>query len=299
MVNTQTEREIVEGVIRKLIEQGALDTNRRTVAVADSVEKPAAGELPPVTLPPADRIGVDNPHNMEALRMMRKATPARILMGRCGARQKTAALLHFLADHAAAVDAVFKDLPDEFIEQLGLFQVQTVVGDKDEYLMKPDLGKLLSDEAKKTIKERCRMNPQVQIVVVDGLSTTSIEANITDVLPSLIQGLTTMGLSVGTPFYVKFGRVGVMDDIAPLVGCEVLVEFIGERPGLITAESMSAYLAYQPYHGTVEADRTVISNIHRGGIPPVEAGAHLATVVKQMLDHKASGIKLAELLKKA
>jgi ethanolamine ammonia-lyase small subunit len=88
-----------------------------------------------------------------------------------------------------------------------------------------------------------------------------------------------------------------MDDVAPLVDCEVLVELIGERPGLITAESMSAYMAYRPNHRTVEAERTVISNIHRGGTPPTEAGAHLATVVKKMIEHKASGVQLSQLLK--
>ena len=122
---------------------------------------------------------------------------------------------------------------------------------------------------------------QVQIIVVDGLSSTSIEANIADVMPALIQGLESLGITVGRPFFIKYGRVGVMDEVAPLLACDVIVEFIGERPGLITAESMSAYMAYRPDHTTVEAQRTVISNIHKGGTPPAEAGAHLATVVKK------------------
>jgi ethanolamine ammonia-lyase small subunit len=301
-VNTQTERDIATQVIKELIARGFLDSTGKTSAglqttlgAANKAASSTADE--PVTLPPAGMIGVDNPHNLEALKMMRKATPARILMGRCGCRPKTASLLHFLADHAAAVDAVFKDLPDAFLAQQGLFEVKTVVRDKDEYLMKPELGKRLDEAARTTVLEKCQKNPQVQIIVVDGLSTTSIEANLGDVMPALIQGLKTMGISVDTPFYIKYGRVGIMDDVAPLLGCEVIVEFIGERPGLITAESMSAYLAYKPGPATVEAERTVISNIHRGGTPPAEAGAHLATLVKQMLDHKASGVKLSELLK--
>lgn len=298
-MNTQTESDIAANVIKELIAMGFLDPTGKTTSASPVPSLPGspAVEAEPVELPSAELIGVDNPHNPTALKMMRKATPARILMGRCGCRQKTASLLRFLADHAAAVDAVFKDLPDSFLERQSLFQVKTVIRDKDEYLMKPELGKRLDEASRATLLAKCIKNPQVQIIVVDGLSTTAIEANIADVMPALIQGLETMGVSVGTPFYVKYGRVGIMDDIAPLLGCEVVVEFIGERPGLITAESMSAYLAYKPNHATVEAERTVISNIHRGGTGPVEAGAHLATVVKQMLDHKTGGVKLAELAK--
>ncbi len=296
-MNALTEQDIAAGVIKELIARGFLDAAGKTAAQPAGRSGQTASANEPVCLPDAGLIGVTNPHNPEILKLMRQATPARILMGRCGCRQKTSSLLRFLADHAAAVDAVFTDLPEAVLSRHKLFEVKTVVRDKDEYLMKPELGKRLDEAAKATLLEKCTKNAQVQIVVVDGLSTASIEANIGDVMPALIQGLKTMGISVGTPFYVKYGRVGIMDDIAPLLGCEVIVEFIGERPGLITAESMSAYMAYKPNHDTVEAERTVISNIHRGGTGPVEAGAHLATVVKQMLQHKAGGVKLAELSK--
>lgn len=297
----QIERDIVESVLNKLMEQGLLNTGSNGPGIKNDQGEPfdvkIETENEPVTLEPLETIGIENPHNLEALKMMRKSSPARILMGRCGARQRTSSLLHFLADHAAAIDAVFQDVSDQCLEENKLFKVQSVVKDKDEYLMKPDLGKKLSEEAKKTILENCEKGAQVQIIVVDGLSSTSIEANITDVMPALIQGLKTEGLSVGRPFFVKYGRVGIMDDVAPLLDCDVIVEFIGERPGLITAESMSAYMAYRPNQDTVEAERTVISNIHRGGTPPAEAGAHLSTVVKQIMAHKTAGVKLSELLK--
>ena len=41
-----------------------------------------------------------------------------------------------------------------------------------------------------------------------------------------------------------------------------------------------------------EAKRTVISNIHKGGTTAFEAGAHIAELIKTMLDKKASGIDL-------
>jgi ethanolamine ammonia-lyase small subunit len=70
---------------------------------------------------------------------------------------------------------------------------------------------------------------------------------------------------------------------------------VGERPGLVTAESMSAYVTYQPHLGTSESDRTVVSNIHRQGTSAVEAGAHIAELIQVMLEKKASGVKLAQL----
>ena len=73
---------------------------------------------------------------------------------------------------------------------------------------------------------------------------------------------------------------------------EVTCVLIGERPGLVTAESMSAYIAYKAVVGMPEARRTVVSNIHRGGTPAVEAGAHIAEIIKLMLDKKASGLEL-------
>jgi ethanolamine ammonia-lyase small subunit len=264
---------------------------------AAGVVSAASGKDEPLTLVPKDTILIENPHNPEALKMMRKATPARIAIGKSGTRQKTAPYLNFLADHAAAQDAVFMDVSDEFLQKNNLLKVQTIVKDKDEYLMKPDLGKKLSEESRKVILEKIEKGKQVQIIVVDGLSSTAIESNVSDVLPALIQGLKVENLSVGTPFFVKYGRVGIEDEIGMLLGCDVVVEFVGERPGLTTAESMSSYMVYRPSEKTVEADRTVISNIHREGTPPAEAGAHMATLVRKMIDKKASGIALTELLK--
>ncbi|VVS91697.1 ethanolamine ammonia-lyase subunit EutC [Desulfoluna spongiiphila] len=286
------EKALIESILKKLVDEGALATSQTPAADGFSGHAEA-----PVTLPPLDEVKVDNPHNMAALEAMRQTTPARILMGRCGARQKTHSFLHFQADHAAAVDAVFLDVSDACLADNGLFGVQTVVRDKDEFLMKPELGKRLSDEARQTILDRCEKGCRVQVIVVDGLSSAAIEANIADTVPALLQGLKAEGISAGTPFFIKYGRVGVMDEVGALLDCDIVVELIGERPGLITAESMSAYMVYKPGEKTVEADRTIVSNIHRGGTPPAEAGAHMASVVKQMLARKASGVALSEAMK--
>lgn len=287
-MDNQMEKMIIDKVLNELLKSGVMQNS-------DSIIEPKG--CMPVELESKEKIQIQNPHNMEALKIMRNSTPARIAVGRCGARQKTSTLLNFLADHAAAQDAVFVDVSDEFLLKNNLFETVTVVKDKAEYLKRPELGKILSEESKKMILTKCESGKQVQIIIVDGLSSTAIEANVADVLPALIQGLKTEGISVGTPFFVKYGRVRVEDEIGMLLKCDVVVELVGERPGLVTAESMSSYMIYKPSSSTVEADRTVISNIHKGGTPPTEAGAHMATVVKRILDNKASGIKLSQLLK--
>lgn len=238
------------------------------------------------------QILIPNPENLEGLRKMKETTPARIGLWRAGPRYKTQPLLRVRADHAAAMDAVFSDVSEEFLNKMGLFSVQTVVKDKDEYLTRPDLGKILSEEAKEEIKKRCKMQPQIQVIVVDGLSSKAIEANVPDFLPALLEGLKTNGLDVGTPFFIKYGRVPVMDDVNEVIKADVVVELIGERPGLVTAKSMSAYMCYKPNKNTIESDRTVVSNIHDGGLPPIEAGAHVASIAKKIYDAKASGLKL-------
>ncbi len=55
---------------------------------------------------------------------------------------------------------------------------------------------------------------------------------------------------------------------------------------------MSCYMIYQGRVGNKESLRTVISNIHKNGTPAVEAGAHIADVIKKIYDMKKSGVDL-------
>lgn len=235
---------------------------------------------------------VKDPVNGEAYFDLKQNAPCRLGIGKAGARYKTDPMLQFRAAHSAAQDAVFNDVDAEFVERMNLFTVQTQCDSKDIYLTRPDLGRKLSAEGAAAVKEKCRKNPTVQIYVADGLSSASVAANVADLLPAILQGLASYKIDVGTPFFVKFGRVGVMDQISEITGAEVTCTLIGERPGLITAESMSAYIAYKATVGMPEARRTVVSNIHRAGTVPSEAGAHIAEIIKIMLENKASGTDL-------
>ena len=287
-------RSIIEQVLTEMNVSGAKPAEKAAAACAcESAPEVEDGCIPDITeIDIRKQYLVKNPENGEEYAELKMNAPCRLGIGKAGARYNTLPQLEFRAAHSAAQDAVFNDVDAEFVEKMGLWTVQTQCDSKDTYLTRPDLGRKLSAEGAAVVKEKCRKNPTVQIYVADGLSSAAVAANIGDLLPAILQGLESYKIDVGTPFFVKYGRVGVMDEISELTGATVTCTLIGERPGLITAESMSAYIAYKATVGMPEARRTVVSNIHRAGTIPAEAGAHIAEIIKIMLDKKASGTDL-------
>lgn len=243
-------------------------------------------------------IGVQNPNKADVLRAFKGNTGARVASGRAGVRPRTLSLIRFLADHSRSKDTVLKEVPKEWVEKHGLLEVQSEAKDKDQYLTRPDMGRVLSAESVELIKKNCATSPDVQVIVCDGLSTDAVLANYDEVLPPLMKGLESTGLKIGKPIFSRYGRVKLEDHIGELVGAKAVVMLVGERPGLGQSESLSCYAVYSPtVKDTVEADRTCISNIHKAGTPPVEAAAVIVDLVKKMLDNKASGINLANISK--
>jgi ethanolamine ammonia-lyase small subunit len=251
-------------------------------------------DLPDPTSPEARRaIGVKNPHDPDGLRNLCATTTARIGVGRAGSRPKTRTLLLFQSDHGVTQDAIYGVVEEEVKQQFNLFSVKTMVSDRGEYLLRPDLGRRLSDEAKKTIAERCTKKPQVQIVVGDGLSAAAITNNLAIIYPVIEQGLKSAGISVGTPFFIEFARVGVINDVNEIIGADLVLILIGERPGLGVADAMSAYMGFKPATGKTDADRDVICMITKnGGTNPLEAGAFVVELIKKTLKYQASGVDL-------
>ncbi|NPV71340.1 MAG: ethanolamine ammonia-lyase subunit EutC [Firmicutes bacterium] len=288
---------VTEAEIRKIVEEVV---NRLGVGTVPAPEPPGAGApggedggLPDLAAYDLKgKVFMREPLHLDGLIQLKKTTPARIGVDRAGPRPLTEVWLRFRADHAAAKDAVWGEVDEGLMEEMDLFCVKSAATNKDEYLTRPDLGRILSEEAISTIKSRCKAKPQVQVVAVDGLSSKAIEANIGDFLPALLQGLKSNGLECGTPFFVRYGRVAIMDHIGEVLEPEVVVEMVGERPGLVTAESMSCYMCYRPRKSTVESERMLISNIYRGGLPPAEAGAHAASIARKIFDARASGLNL-------
>jgi len=229
-------------------------------------------------------------------------TPARLWTGRAGVSYRTTTSLELRRDHAAAVDAVQteidlrRDFGDEFVRQFGLFEVRTEARSKTEYLARPDLGRRLSASAKDGLGKRCPRGAELQVVIGDGLSATAVAAQVPQLLPLLLDTAAARGWRVGQPFVVRYCRVGVMNDIGELLDPLVVVLLIGERPGLATAESLSAYLAFRPRPGDTDARRNLISNIHGLGVSPADAVERILDLASQMRARQQSGVDVKELL---
>ncbi|STV87380.1 ethanolamine ammonia-lyase small subunit [Klebsiella michiganensis] len=176
-------------------------------------------------------IGVQQPHRAEVLAELKRSTAARVCTGRAGPRPRTLALLRFLADHSRSKDTVLKEVPEEWVKTQGLLEVRSEISDKNLYLTRPDMGRRLSPEAIEALKAQCVANPDVQVVVSDGLSTDAITVNYEEILPPLLSGLKQAGLKVGTPFFVRYGRVKIEDQIGEILGAKVVILLVGERPG--------------------------------------------------------------------
>lgn len=238
---------------------------------------------------------VKDPKNGPAFLALKARTPARIGLGRAGTRYRTETMLRVRADHAAAQDAVFSMVHEGFAKEHDLIPVRTLCENKDEYLTRPDKGRRFDEEDQKIIREAVGDAPDVILVVGDGLSSAAIEANAADCMAAIRAGLQSLGISAGKGLFVRFCRVGASDHIGSITNARVVCMLVGERPGLITAASMSAYITYAPRIGIPESRRTVISNIHAQGTPAVEAGAHIAELIDTMLKKKASGVELAQM----
>jgi len=235
---------------------------------------------------------VDDAAKPEEFRKLKSKTPARLGSGRAGPRYKTLTMLRFRADHAAAQDAVFSQVPEDFAEKNGLVSLQTRCKDKDEYLTRPDLGRCFDEENQQKLRQAIPNKPRVQIVIGDGLSSAAILANAMDCAAAIQDGLKVRGIETGKMLFVRYCRVGAGDAVGDVTGCDVVCMLVGERPGLVTAQSMSAYITYQPHTGVSESSRTVVSNIHAQGTPAVEAGAHVAELIEKILKRKVSGVGL-------
>ncbi len=239
----------------------------------------------------------DFPKLMQALRAR---TPARILVGRAGPAYRTTTQLELRQDHAAALDAVhaevdlLRDFGREFIERWKLFEVRSQAPNKTEYLMRPDLGRRLEEAERQQVVCLCPPKAHLQVVIGDGLSAAAVIGQVPRLLPLLHDHVNSLGWTFGQPFFVRHCRVGILNDIGEVLEPEVVVLLIGERPGLATALSLSAYLAYRPRNGHTDAQRNLISNIHDRGVQPELAAKRILSLAARMRELQTSGVRVKE-----
>jgi ethanolamine ammonia-lyase small subunit len=228
---------------------------------------------------------------------VRDLTPARVFLGRAGTSYPTATLLALRAAHAAARDAVAAPLRLTEAE-LGfagpLVTVHTRAESHAQYLRRPDLGRKLTEESRESIAKDCLHDADVQLVIGDGLSATAVHTQVPRLLPRLLAGCEERGWRVGPTILVHRCRVGVMNEVGDVLSPRVVLLLIGERPGLATAESLSAYFGYLPVSGHTDADRNLISNIHDDGVSTGAAVERILAFISALLSARRSGVEIKE-----
>ena len=236
----------------------------------------------------------------DLVRSVRARTPARLLVGRAGAAYCTGTQLDLRAAHAAARDAVRDELDlhtafgADFVQKWQLHEFRTRARDKNEYLLRPDFGRQFDDESRARLPEMVARGSDLQFAIGDGLSIAAVAEQVPSLLPLLFEGAQSRGWSVSRAFVVRHCRVGILNEIGEILRPRVAVLLIGERPGLATATSLSAYMAFRPRAGQSDADRNLISNIHARGVSAADTATRILALARSMMKAQLSGVDLRE-----
>jgi ethanolamine ammonia-lyase small subunit len=228
---------------------------------------------------------------------LRRFTPARVALGRAGNGLPTAAHLDFQAAHAAARDAVNAALDVAALREalsaadLPSIVVHSAAPDRRTYLLRPDLGRRLREADRATLPA----SPgHMLFVVCDGLSAIAVQRHAPVLLARIIPALRDTCHDVSPVVVAEQGRVALGDDIGEAMGAEAVAVLIGERPGLTAADSLGAYLTWQPRRGRTDAERNCISNIRPDGLAPVAAADKLLWLIEAMHRLRLTGVGLKD-----
>jgi ethanolamine ammonia-lyase small subunit len=239
----------------------------------------------------------DLPEQKKPWAALRAHTSARIGLGRSGASLTTSALLDFQLAHARARDAVAAPLDAARLAAecggLGLpvITVASAADSKQQYLMRPDFGRCLAENARATLAPYAARY-DVVFVISDGLSALAVQAHAQPLLARLLPLLPAW--QIAPLVIVRHGRVAIGDAVAKALNADCVVVLIGERPGLSAPDSMGAYLTWRPGTDTTDADRNCISNIRPGGIGYADAAFKVAHLLAAMRARGLSGVRLKD-----
>jgi ethanolamine ammonia-lyase small subunit len=236
---------------------------------------------------------------VDAWLRLRGFTSARIGLSRSGASLTTQPLLDFRLAHARARDAVHDVLDDgRLCDEAGALMQPVLVAnsaakDRRTYVLRPDLGRCLSPEAAEVLARFAGIY-DLAFVIVDGLSARAVQCHAVPVLAAALPPLRAKGWRLAPLVIVHHGRVAIGDAVSAQLGAGAVAVLIGERPGLSSPDSMSAYLTWRPGPRTTDADRNCISNIRPQGIGYAEAAFKLLFLLSEMRARRLSGVRLKD-----
>ncbi len=225
-------------------------------------------------------------------------TQARVGLGNHGPALPTAAWLDFSYQHAAAVDATHEPWNFENLKNFPTQILSTQIQDREEYLLRPDKGRRLSDASRLLLNELPKNEkPSVLIVASNGLSSFAVTHHLENYLSEVLMDLTKeqIPLCAEKVFLVPNARVGLIDDMGEILRPTIGLMIIGERPGLSSADSLAMYLTYRPEHGRSDADRNCISNIRPPfGLSYTEARLKTMFLIRESIRRQLSGVHLKD-----
>ncbi|MGU3466294.1 ethanolamine ammonia-lyase subunit EutC [Methylobacterium sp. C33D] len=236
---------------------------------------------------------------------LRRATPARIGLGRTGDALPMRPMLDFQLAHAQARDAVHAALDIEALgaalAPLPVLRVHSAAPDRATYLRRPDLGRRLDNASVATLEDAAETQGRgydLVFVVADGLSATAIANHAAPVIRACLAHLDSY--RVAPIVLAEQGRVALGDPVGERLEAKVSVVLIGERPGLSVADSLGLYLTYEPRPGRRDSERNCISNVHgRGGLTPDLAASKMAWFVREALRRGLTGVALKDGIEEA
>jgi ethanolamine ammonia-lyase small subunit len=247
-------------------------------------------------------VNADSPVTPDAWNQLREATPARIALGRSGGSLPTHEWLEFKAAHAAARDAVHNPFDAESLAaEIAALGVEAVVVDSAApdrllYLQRPELGRRLAPASQLRLEAlgRTESPPALTIVASDGLSALAAHRQTTAVLAALLPLLSADGWQLSPIVIARFGRVALEDQVGQLLGAQIALMLIGERPGLGSPDSLGAYLVFGPRVGNTDANRNCVSNIRPEGLPPAAAADTIHFLLTEARLRRISGTLLKD-----
>jgi ethanolamine ammonia-lyase small subunit len=227
-------------------------------------------------------------------------TDARIALGKTGVSIPLRESLRFRLAHAHAKDAVYSRLNIASLEDdlaptgLPICAVHSQAENRDTYLQRPDLGRLLDEPSAKRLQGLNSTPADISLIVADGLSATAIHKNAGLVVNLLVEQVRRAGYSLAPVVLVEQGRVAITDAIGALLQPRLAILLVGERPGLSSFDSMGAYITYAPQPGLTDERRNCLSNIREQGLTPIMAVNKLMYIIETAFRLKLTGVELKD-----
>jgi ethanolamine ammonia-lyase small subunit len=231
---------------------------------------------------------------------LKRLTPARIGLGRVGASLPLKEVLDLQLAHARARDAVHTPLDAGALERdmaaLGLpvLRVRSAAPDRDVYLRRPDLGRVLRSEDRTRLAEAAGEPVDLAIVVGDGLSAEAVHRQVQGFMAAFVPLARERGWRLAPIVISLQARVALGDEVARSLRARAVLMLIGERPGLSSPDSLGAYLTVLPAGPCTDADRNCLSNIREEGLQPSLAAAKAAWLLEAAFAAGATGVALKD-----